>query len=228
MVFSRNSCTEEKEMEIEDETDPVLGLEKLEKSSKDIGNSHYCSLQKQWQGTTQASCGTAKDFKAAMLSINRQLIAMHPKYGKLTWEINSWFINSLTNVYEQKDSSLPSNPKVIAVEGRTNFDDLCLEIIEEEQRLTEKNGTTTTTVAAAVTKTTSSSTADNTTLALRIRELTKRLDNFEQASTASAVARLGIQTRLARVVVFTTPRMLSTRRNGKRNRDEACHALESE
>jgi hypothetical protein len=67
--------------------------------------------------------------------------------------MNSWFINNLTDAYENKVSALSSNPLVIAVEGGMSFDDLCLEIIEEEQRLTEKNGTTTTTIATAVTKT---------------------------------------------------------------------------
>jgi hypothetical protein len=65
-------------------------------------------------------------------------------------------------------------------------------------------------------------------LSVRIAVWTKRLDNFEQASAANAVARLGIQTRLAGVVAFTTPRMLSTGRNGKRNGDETSRALESE
>jgi hypothetical protein len=87
-VFLQESCTKEKAMEIQNEMDPVIGLDKLKKSSKPIGNSHYFSLQKQFQGTTQASCGTAKDFKATMLNINRQLIAMNPKYGKPTWEMN--------------------------------------------------------------------------------------------------------------------------------------------
>lgn len=176
IVFLQESCMKEKAMEIQHETDPIIALDKLEKSSKAIGNSHYFSLQKQFQGTTQASCGTAKDFKAAMLNINRQLVAMNPKYRKPTWEMNSWFINNLTDAYENKVSALSSNPKVIAIEGGMSFDDLCLEIIEEEQRLTEKNGTTNTTVAFAATKTSPTNliaAMDQATLALKIKELDK-------------------------------------------------------
>jgi hypothetical protein len=88
MVFLQESCTKEKAMEIQYDTDLIAAINKLERSSKAIGNSHYFSLQREFQGTMQASCGTAKDFKAVMLSINRQLIAMNPKYGKPTWEIN--------------------------------------------------------------------------------------------------------------------------------------------
>ena len=218
MVFLRDSCTKEKEKEIEDETDPVLGLEKLEKSSKAIGNSHYCSLQKQWQGTTQASCGTAKDFKAAMLNINRQLIAMHPKYGKPTWEMNSWFINNLTDAYEHKVSSLSSNPKVIAVEGGMNFDELCLEIIEEEQRLTEKNRTTTTTVAAAVTKTSSRSTTDNATLALRIKELDKETRQLRASLRCKRCGKTGHTDTVGRGGCFYNPKNAEYRKEWEEKR----------
>jgi hypothetical protein len=70
---------------------------------------------------------------------------------------------------------LSGNPKVIAVKTGMSIDDLCLKIIEEEQRLTEKNGAATTTVAISMTKITPSlTTATNqATLALRIRELDK-------------------------------------------------------
>jgi hypothetical protein len=48
IVFLQESCTKEKAMEIQYETDLSIALGKLEKSSKAIGNSHYFSLQKQF------------------------------------------------------------------------------------------------------------------------------------------------------------------------------------
>ncbi|KAI1000203.1 hypothetical protein K3495_g8000, partial [Podosphaera aphanis] len=149
--YLKESCSSGKEREIQDMTDPILAYQHLKASSKPIGNSHYCSLQRQFYSTSQTSCGSARDFKAAMLEINRKLSAMHPKYRKPAWEMNSWFINNLTDAYDHKVSSLSSNPRVIAVEDGMSFDDLCLEIIEEEERLTEKHGGNPTTVATATT-----------------------------------------------------------------------------
>jgi hypothetical protein len=188
LEYLRESCTKDKELEIENLVDSSTALEKLKSSSKAIGNSHYCSLQRQFHGTTQASCGTARDFKAAMLNVNRQLAAMHPKYEKPVWEMNSWFINNLTDAYEHKVSALSSNPKVIAVENGMSFDDLCLEIMEEEERLTEKHGSTTTTVATA---TAVSATLDQTTLAIRLKDLEKQSTDLQRHLKCARCKRTG-------------------------------------
>jgi hypothetical protein len=165
--YLKESCGKDKELEIQDLDDPKEAYKQLQASSRAIGNSHYCSLQRQFQGTTQASCGTAKEFKATMLKINRELALMHSKYEKPVWEMNSWFINNLTDAYENKVSALSSDPKVIAVEGGMSFDELTLQIIEEEQRLTNKHGSNPTTVATTTVKTSSADAIDPTELTLR-------------------------------------------------------------
>lgn len=125
-----------------------------------------------------ASCGTAREFKATMLLINRQLAAMNPAYKKPAWEMNSWFINNLTSAYENKVSSLSSNPKVISVENCMSFDSLTLEIIEEEDRLTNKHGPTSTTIATTMTSSTAS-------------ELTLRINELQQAKNKLKCERCG-------------------------------------
>src|SRR5690242_19361875 len=92
------------------------------KNSKPIGNSRFRELQKEWQNTTMASCGSAKEFKAALLNINRQLIQLNPKYAKSIWDMNSWFINNLTDAFEHKVSALSSDPSVISVEKPMSVD----------------------------------------------------------------------------------------------------------
>ena len=75
-----------------------------------------------------------------MLNINQLLMQLNPKYAKLTWDMNSWFINNLTDAFEHKVSALSSDPSVISVENPMSFDDLTLQIIEEEQHLFRKHG----------------------------------------------------------------------------------------
>lgn len=173
--YLKESCGKDKELEIQDLDDPKEAYKQLQASSRAIGNSHYCSLQRKFQGTTQASCGTAKEFKATMLKINRELALMHPKYEKPVWEMNSWFINNLTDAYENKVSALSSDPKVIAVEGGMSFDELTLQIIEEEQRLTDKHGGNLTTVATTTVKTGSAGATDPTELTLRFNAVSAEM-----------------------------------------------------
>ncbi|KAH6667404.1 hypothetical protein B0J14DRAFT_658856 [Halenospora varia] len=194
IVFLQESCTKEKAMEIQYETDPIIAF-----------------------GTTQASCGTAKDFKAAMLNINRQLVAMNPKYGKPMWEMNSWFINNLTDAYEKKVSALSSNPKAITIEGGMSFDDLCLEIIEEEQRLTEKNGITTTTVAIAATKT---NTQPSAFIRVRADQITSPYSGWNSISMAPGIYVLGESYGTYRVGVNTAYFDWLVKNNFEFERDE--------
>ncbi|KAH6714648.1 hypothetical protein BKA61DRAFT_723503 [Leptodontidium sp. MPI-SDFR-AT-0119] len=102
-----------------------------------------------------------------MLKINRELALIYSKYEKPVWEMNSWFINNLTDAYENKVSALSSDPKVIAVEGGMSFDELTLQIIEEEQRLTNKHSSSPTMVATTTVKTSSAGAIDPTELTLR-------------------------------------------------------------
>jgi hypothetical protein len=103
----------------------------------------------------------------------------------------------LTDAYENKVSALSSNPLVIAVEGGMRFDDLCLEIIEEEQRLTNKNGITTATIATAMTKTNtiqltqSTAIIDQATLVLRLKELDKESWQLRAAIKCDRCGRIG-------------------------------------
>ncbi|KAH6714649.1 hypothetical protein BKA61DRAFT_673970 [Leptodontidium sp. MPI-SDFR-AT-0119] len=50
--YLKESCGKDKELEIQDLDDPKEVYKQLQASSRAIGNSHYCSLQRQFQGTT--------------------------------------------------------------------------------------------------------------------------------------------------------------------------------
>ena len=170
--FIKESCSKDKELEIIDAHDPAAAYNTLVKNSRPIGNSRFRELQKEWQNTTMASCGSAKEFKAALLNINRQLMQLNPKYAKSTWDMNSWFINNLTDAFEHKVSALSSDPSVISVENPMSFDDLTLQIIEEEQRLFGKYGGGPVVTAA---KDVSYDSLDNNTLLTKMKDTRKEM-----------------------------------------------------
>ena len=175
--FIKLSCAINKEIEIIDAHDPAIAYATLVKNSRPIGNSHYLELRRQWQSTTMASCGSAKEFKAALLNINRQLIQLNPKYAKSVWDMNSVFINNLTDAFEHKVSALSSDPRVISVENPMSFDDLTLQIIEEEQRLHGKYGGGSVVAAA---KNVSYNGLDNTTLLAKMKNANNEVKKIRQ------------------------------------------------
>lgn len=175
--FIKESCSKDKELEIIDAHDPAAAYNTLVKNSKPIGNSRFRELQKEWQNTTMASCGSAKEFKATLLNISRQLMQLNPKYAKSTWDMNSWFINNLTDAFEHKVSALSSDPSVISVENPMSFDDLTLQIIEEEQRLFGKYGGG---LVVAAAKDVSYDSLDNNTLLTRIKDAGKDMRQMRQ------------------------------------------------
>jgi hypothetical protein len=175
--FIKESCSKDKELEIIDAHDPATAYNTLVKNSKPIGNSRFRELQKEWQNTTMASCGSAKEFKAVLLNINRRLLQLNPKYAKSTWDMNSWFINNLTDAFEHKVSALSSDPSVISVENPMSFDDLTLQIVEEEQRLFGKYGEGSVVAAA---KDVSYDSLDNNTLLTKIKDASKEMRQIRQ------------------------------------------------
>ena len=153
----KHRCNDSKALEIDTETIPSVALATLTKNSKAVGISRYQALQQEWADSSMKTCGSAKEFKAVLLKINRQLLQIDPAFVKPPWEINSHFIRNLTNAYEHKVSALSSRREVISPVGTMSFDELSLEIIEEEARLLARHGDPSDTVA--VTKASKSATS---------------------------------------------------------------------
>ena len=102
---------------------------------------------------------------------------LNTKYAKITWDMNSWFINNLTNAFKHKVSALSSDPSVILVDNPMTFDDLTLQIIKEKNYLFGKYEEN---LIVAIAKTVLYDNLDNNTLLTKIRNADKEVKRVRQ------------------------------------------------